>query len=282
MINSGVEKFNVGTMLFCITVLSVVFFFFGDSVKTSMKFIVTRLLSPLLSTSDARVVSKTIFQERGEQKTGQRSIKSIPKYQTVLEYEFNCRGSSITAYDADILYRKYVPHAMIQKINSRVGPGPVSLRLLDMAFDRELIPWFVRGVAFDQKSWGDSGFLELIKAGAFTKNEKSIPIHYLSFAPHYNDLESYPPGLRLFFGELERFAAVLMAAAMLAKLWNMAYKEYFEASRFTGYFVWLLVILFIFIFMPARSLVTVLQNRKYTSTFTIDEAAIKRIQLPPQ
>ncbi len=280
MITSGVEKLNVGTMAFCILVLSVVYYFFGDSVKTSVKFIVTQMLAPILSYGEASVTEKTIFQGSFSNKSGQRSTVSVPTYQTVLEYSFNLNGNRITTYDADILYHEFDPQSMIKRITSRLGSGPVTIRLVNSSFDREWIPWFIREEPFDQKKYGDTGFLALIKEGSFHKQEKLIPIHYLSIAPHFNNLESFPPGLRLFLGQLERFAAVLMAAAMLGLLWNMAYKDFFSASRLTGYLVWLLVLGFIFLFVPVRSLPTILKNRKYATTFTIDETTLKQVQLP--
>ncbi len=232
---------------------------------------VTKILSPLLSSGEATVSSRTIFQEgvsvdayKGPMNGRTRPQKEIPKYGTALEYTFTSNGKIITTYDAEFLYDGYYPRAMIEHMTSRFGPGPVNIQLVDNRLDKHGIPWFINGTEFDRKSYADTGFLELINAGSFLNKEKTVSIHYLKFAPHFNDLESFRPGIVLFFGRFERFAAVIMAAALLSQLWNMAYKDYFEASRFTGYFVWLLVLFFIFIFFPARPLPT------------------KQIQFPPQ
>lgn len=287
MINNPVGKLYVGTMLFCFILFCAIFFMFGDSIRASIKFLAIRLFKPIFSTESAIVSSRTIFQEvksvteLGKSGNGKFRI-SVPTYLTVVELKFKHGNNILSTYDANILYNGIFPNGMIKEMRTYYGSGPVSFQFKNSKVSKNSIPWFILGSEFDLTNKVDTGFLQLMQSEAFTTEEKSIPIRYLSFAPSWNSLEAYPPGLRLFLGQIDRFCAILIGFAMLGQLWSMGYRENFGSSRFTSWLVWTGIVIFVFIFFPTRSLPTLIKSKKYTSSFTIDESTLKQINLPTE
>jgi hypothetical protein len=284
------NKTEIGFMVFAIGIFAVIFYFFGDTHKAAIKYWAINVLKPFLSTTFATEIDRTIYQEAADVSidgkksiNGRRPKESVPIYYTSIEFEFYCDSKKIKTYDSKVLYNTGRPAKRIESLVKKYGPNPVKFNLMDERFRmKEGIPWFILENTGKSDSPVDSAFTHLIEAQVFGKSTSKHEIHYLKWAPSFNDFEAHPPTLAFFWTESASFAAILLGLTILLRaIWYQAFKDAFHASPAVSILAWLAVVLLIFIVVPVRSRIESLEKQKYEKTVVINNEELKKMGLIP-
>lgn len=269
-------KIEIISLIIFVLLQSIVFFYWGNSVRPYIKHVFIKTFSFAATTADAHLVERSVFQLLQSLPDGPRSSYSVPHYRLVNIYEFEAGNKTIRSADAKNISLGF-PAKTIAEANREMGSSHIAFHILDTAFKMsDGLPWFMTNREYSDTSKTDAAFATLMREGGFVAKPINKKVTYLRFAPYNNSLEALPLN-EANVGPVLGLLPILMAAALIFPLWNMVIRKELGYSVFASVGSWVAVLLLIFIVAPLRPQEIDFKRREYLFSIVIDQTFAGKI-----